>query len=189
PFVQMIRDNLELHGESALETGCPFDQVKVLNENIEYVLASLDMDKIDIRMSSAPGVPQSVFEMAFPGRPVIMYASTCPGLDVTFRNVDVCSGLFEFTAPVVNNDTALVLSRRLKRLNRSIKPRSSISVWRYVDPVAGDRKMISLSNPKQNNVVIPESAIFHVDMEAAVVKVFIDGSLFDIGKTLIYSTS
>lgn len=42
-------------------------------------------------------------------------------MELTFRNVDACSGLFDLKAPVLDDDTVDTIVRRLQRLSRSAK--------------------------------------------------------------------
>ncbi|KHJ90208.1 hypothetical protein OESDEN_09951, partial [Oesophagostomum dentatum] len=44
---------------------------------------------------------------------------------------------------VMDGDSVAVVARKLRRLNKSIKPRFNVTLWRYQDPAGGDRKMIS----------------------------------------------
>lgn len=104
PFVQMIRENLVVHGESALDIACRFDQKEVLEQvcsafffslfivyqlcwmlvqsialyalmfqNMDYILQTLDLERVIIADTSEANVPSNVVEMTCPGRPVIMY--------------------------------------------------------------------------------------------------------------------
>uniref|UniRef100_A0A915C2C9 leucine--tRNA ligase n=1 Tax=Parascaris univalens TaxID=6257 RepID=A0A915C2C9_PARUN len=189
PFVQTIKQNLALHGPSALDMACRFDQVEVITENMDYILSSLDLEKVTIRDVCEPGVESNIVEMAYPGRPVIMFSNAKPGLEVTMRNVDKCSGFFEAIIPIADDDSAATIARRLRRLNRNIKPRYSITIWRYKDPVAGDRKMINFLEPLANNEKVSDTAVFKVDIDAKRIRIQDNGSSFDVGETLIYSAS
>uniref|UniRef100_F1KSE2 leucine--tRNA ligase n=1 Tax=Ascaris suum TaxID=6253 RepID=F1KSE2_ASCSU len=160
PFVQMIKQNLALHGPSALDMACRFDQVEVLTENMDYILSSLDLEKVTIKDVCEPCVESNIIEMTCPGRPVIMYSNARPGLEVTMRNVDKCSGFFETTISIVDDDSAATIARRLRRLNRNIKPRYSITIWRYKDPVAGDRMLINFLEPRANNEKVSDTGSF-----------------------------
>ena len=124
--------------------------------------------------------------MTYPGRPVIMYLSQRSGVDIFFRNVDVCSGLFSLKMTVLDEDTVSTLEKRIRRLNRSVKPRHKISFWRYEDPVAGDRQIISIEDPFVNKKPISSKAVFQVDVNARTVKLLENNAYVDIGDTLIY---
>ncbi|KHN75603.1 Leucine--tRNA ligase [Toxocara canis] len=186
PFVQMIKQNLVLHGPSALDMACRFDQAEVLAENKDYILSSLDLEKVTIKDTCEPGVEANIIEMTCPGRPIIMYSAARAGVEVTMRNVDRCSGLFETVISIVDDDSADTIARRLRRLNKNIKPRHSITIWRYKDPVAGDRRMINLTEPRAVNEKVPNTAVFKVDVGAKRIKIEDNGNSFDVGQTLVY---
>lgn len=38
-----------------------------------------------------------------------------------------------------------------------LSARQAISLWRYLDPLGGDRKLIGLNNALENNERIPDS--------------------------------
>lgn len=44
--------------------------------------------------------------------------------------------------------------------NMFLSDKQSVSLWRYLDPLGGDRKMIDLKNPLENNERIPDSGKF-----------------------------
>ncbi|KAM3723058.1 Leucine--tRNA ligase [Dirofilaria immitis] len=165
PFVQLIRENLAVHGESALDIVCRFDQKEVLEQNLDYILSTLNLERVTIADVKG-ALPANLEEMTCPGKPVIMYKEQeSGGVNITFRNVDPCSGLFDIEIPIINGDTAAVVIRRLKRFSKDIKPRQTVSLWRYLDPLVGDRKLIELKNPLRNNEFIPDSAKFEVDSQ------------------------
>uniref|UniRef100_A0AAF5PN76 leucine--tRNA ligase n=1 Tax=Wuchereria bancrofti TaxID=6293 RepID=A0AAF5PN76_WUCBA len=185
PFVQLMRENLAIHGESALDIACQFDQKEVLEQNLDYILSTLDLESVTI--TDVRGVvPANVVEMTCPGKPIIMYKEQEPGITITFRNVDPCSGLFDIEIPIINGDTVAVIIRRLKRISKDIKPKQTISLWRYLDPLGGDRKLIQLKNPLENNERIPDSSQFKVDIQSGKVCLQNNGNKFYLGNTIVY---
>ncbi|VDM96609.1 unnamed protein product [Thelazia callipaeda] len=187
PFVQLIRENLVVHGSSALDITYSFDQVEVLKQNENYILSTLNLEKIAIIDVEREDTPVNVAELVCPGKPLIMYQSQKPGITVTFRNVEPCSGLFDLEISIATGDTAEVVIRRLRRLCKSIKPRQIISLWRYLDPVGGDRKLIRPKNSLENNERIADLAEFKTDLETGKIYLLNNGAVLDLGDTLIYS--
>ncbi|VDK78073.1 unnamed protein product [Onchocerca ochengi] len=188
PFVQLIRENLAIHGESALDTACRFDQKEVLEQNLDYILSTLNLERVTITDIEG-AAPANVVEMTCPGKPIIMYKEQEPGITITFRNVEPCSGLFDIEIPIINGDTTAVVIRRLKRFSKDIKPRQVVSLWRYLDPLGGDRKLIRLKNPLENNESIPDSAQFKVDSQTGKIYLQNNGNTFCLGGTIVYRSS
>lgn len=186
PFVQMIRQNLEIKGISALDVQSSFDQAAILKENIDYLLLTLDLEKVVLKDVSEPEVESNIIEITYPGRPLIMYLSQRPGVEIKFRNVIACSGLFSLRMPILEGDTVKVLEKRMKRLNKNIKACDSIRFWRYDNSFAGDRQFIDLHNPYSNMVLISDEAVFEVSVDHRIVKLKGKDGVFDIGETLVY---
>ncbi|VDN53772.1 unnamed protein product [Dracunculus medinensis] len=158
PFVQVIRENLNIHGVSALDTACRFDQAEVLRENSEYILACLELEKFDIADVTLGNVDKSIIEATRPGRPIIIFFKPeGVGIRLKFRNVDPCSGLFDANVEVLDQDDTSTVVRRLRRVNKAIKSRLKIFLFRYLDPVGGDRKLISMDKLLEGNVRIGEN--------------------------------
>ncbi|VDN84808.1 unnamed protein product [Brugia pahangi] len=188
PFVQLIRENLAIHGESALDIACRFDQKEVLEQNLDYILSALDLESVTI--TDVRGVvPANVVEMTCPGKPIIMYKEQEPGITITFRNVDPCSGLFDIEIPIINGDTVAIIIRRLKRVSKDLKPKQTVSLWRYLDPLGGDRKLIRSKNSLENNERIPDSAQFKVDIQSGKIYLQNNGNKFYLGNTIVYRSS
>ena len=47
---------------------------------MDYLLSTLELEKINIRDVSEPGVEANIVEMTYPGRPVIMYLNQRVGV-------------------------------------------------------------------------------------------------------------
>ncbi|CAB4003188.1 Leucine--tRNA ligase, cytoplasmic [Paramuricea clavata] len=72
PFVQNYKSKVEKQGIGALDTTLSFDEIKVLNENIEYLTKSLGLCSIEVKSAvegdgkikdeCLPGKPYSVFK-------------------------------------------------------------------------------------------------------------------------------
>ncbi|KHJ89977.1 hypothetical protein OESDEN_10186 [Oesophagostomum dentatum] len=62
-------------------------------------------------------------------------------ISVISRNVHVANASFDVNIEVMNCDSVAVVARKLRMLNKSVKPRFNATLWRYQEPVGGDRKM------------------------------------------------
>lgn len=51
------------------------EAVIFLLQNMDYILSTLELEKVTVRDVTEPGVEKNLVEMTYPGRPVIMYMS------------------------------------------------------------------------------------------------------------------
>jgi len=76
-FVGKCREDYKKDGLSALDLVSPFDEIKVLTENADYIAAQLSMEKIVIRKTSdadiAPEKPAQLVSGA-PGKPLTFWS-------------------------------------------------------------------------------------------------------------------
>ncbi|KIH58091.1 leucine--tRNA ligase [Ancylostoma duodenale] len=196
PFVQMVKEQYEQKGMAALATACSFDQVEdylqlnvdaaVLLENREYIENSLELDRFSIKYTDEADVEPVISETVVPGAPLMHFLPPKDGVSLVARNVHVANALFDINVEVMDGDSVAVVARKLRRLNKSIKPRFAVSLWRYQDPVAGDRKLISCLDPLAIHERLEESATFAVDLEKRAVSVGNNGKFHPVGDTIVY---
>lgn len=187
PFVQVVKEQAALRGaKAALSQSSPFDEAAVLAQNLDYICSTLELDNIDIRWSDEADVDEKVREECRPGTPFITYRNE-PGVAVRFVNTDPCNGLFDFFAKIVDGEGVAQVLRRVRRINTKIKARSTLSLWRYSDPILGPRKIPSMERPREYNVVIPDNATFCVDLGKNAVFVGENGHKHDLGDCLVYA--
>ena len=48
PYVQMVKERYELIGERALSLTSPFDEMKILKENSDYITGTLELQGINV---------------------------------------------------------------------------------------------------------------------------------------------
>uniref|UniRef100_A0A0K0DF01 leucine--tRNA ligase n=1 Tax=Angiostrongylus cantonensis TaxID=6313 RepID=A0A0K0DF01_ANGCA len=186
PFVQMVKEQYEQKGPVALASACPFDQAAILLENREYIENSLELDRFSIKYTDEMDVAPIISETVVPGSPLMHFLPPKEAINLVARNVNVANGLFDITVPVVNGDSVAVIVRKLRRLNKSIKPRFTVTLWRYRDSIGGDRKLINSDEPLTINERLEENATFTVDLESRAVSVSSNGSTYPVGETLVY---
>ncbi|GMR43883.1 hypothetical protein PMAYCL1PPCAC_14078 [Pristionchus mayeri] len=189
PFVQMVKENFEAKGAAALAVACEFDQAAVLEENRDYLMNGLELDGLVIRHTDEAGVDPAVVEAVCPGVPLIAYELPREGVTITVRNVHVANGLFDMEVIVLEGDTVSGLVRKMRRMNRAIKPRFTVSLLRYIDPIGGPRKLISIDDPTSINEKMEDDGVFSVDVPSKKVKVTVSGAAHDIGDTVVYSAA
>ncbi|PAV80153.1 hypothetical protein WR25_19942 [Diploscapter pachys] len=182
PFVVVVKEEFARKGMAALKVACEYDQVEILNINKEYLLNSLDLDYIIMKFTDEPDTPQALQDTIVPGRPHITFSAGKPGLPLTLRNVHLCNGLFDVELEVIDGDTLSAIVRKLRRINKNVKPKHIVTLWRYKDPMAGGRRNISCEDPLAPNVKLNDDAVFKVDIELK--KITVDGH--EVGQTLVY---
>ncbi|CAG7727120.1 unnamed protein product [Allacma fusca] len=139
PFVQMIKERIDVVGaEQALMLTCQFNEVDVLEKNIEYITNSLELEGIVVR-SAQDSNEEKVKEECCPGKPLISF-DNAPSVAVRVVNSQPLSGHFTWSVPIMNGDTVgRVLTRMQKE--RYVKDTSKITLHRYNDPVLDTRKI------------------------------------------------
>ena len=48
PYIQMVKERFETIGVRALDLVSPFDEMKILNENAEYLAQTLQLDGVQV---------------------------------------------------------------------------------------------------------------------------------------------
>uniref|UniRef100_A0A1I7YB78 leucine--tRNA ligase n=1 Tax=Steinernema glaseri TaxID=37863 RepID=A0A1I7YB78_9BILA len=74
PFVQMIKQKVEKSDKDTIEVSCPFDQKDVLQENLDYLMATLQLTNLTIKDTTENGIDEKIVEQTVPGSPVIIYS-------------------------------------------------------------------------------------------------------------------
>ncbi|CAD6188440.1 unnamed protein product [Caenorhabditis auriculariae] len=188
PFVQMIKVEYEQKGETALFFESLYDQTAILTENTDYIMNALDLDRLSIRHTDEQGIDANLIETIMPGAPLINFLPPGASVKLTARNVDVANAMFDVELPVVDGDSVGLLLRKLRRLNKAVKPRMTVSLYRYKDPVGGDRKLIRCSEPLVENELMPENALLQV-AEDKKISLSHGGSKQPLGETIVYVAS
>ncbi|CAI4231157.1 unnamed protein product [Auanema sp. JU1783] len=170
PFVQMVKEQYKIKGKSALESACSFDQTAILEENKDYILNSLDLDRLVIGNTSDSGCDALIAETVCPGTPLINFTAPADKLNIVAQNVSICNGLFDVTVPVSTEDTVAILIRKIRRLNRSVKPRHNVTLWRYTEE-NGDRKLRNLADPMKGLEKLSDDDVFAIAVEKEEVSV------------------
>ncbi|KAK6051628.1 Anticodon-binding domain protein [Cooperia oncophora] len=128
PFVQMVKEQYGQKGKAALASACPFDQAAVLLENREYIENSLELDRFFIKFTDESDVEPVIAETVVPGAPLMHFLPLKDSVALTARNVHVANALFDVDIPIADGDSVYVIARKLRRLNKSIKPRFTVTL-------------------------------------------------------------
>ncbi|OAD52391.1 Leucine--tRNA ligase, cytoplasmic, partial [Eufriesea mexicana] len=183
PFVQAMKEKMQLVGLSAFNLTLDFDEFKVLEDNKKYLENTLDLENIIIKYTNE--APEKTREECCPGAPYMNF-STTPGIPVCIINPQKCSGLFRTTIKIADGDTVENVVSRILKENKLIKSPSSISLYRYNDYLLGPRSKAVADDILKDKTKVPPNSMFNVDMESKIINVNVEGSVYNIGDELIY---
>jgi len=178
PFVAFMKEKVSNKGLSALDTSLPWDEMKVLSDNIDYITSSLDLEGVTLAWSTDLGEKG---EECRPGAPYIAF-TTEPSVSLRLTNTQPYSALFETLCPILQGDTAVSVCRRLARMERGVKDGSCVQLYRYTDPVMGPRAMPDCNSPLAGLTPLTQTDQFSIDVDTQCVKL---GNL-DLGPGLVY---
>jgi leucyl-tRNA synthetase len=181
PFVAFTKEKVATSGLAALDTSLPWDEMKVLSENLSYIVTSLGLEGVDLALSSELGEKG---EDCRPGAPIIQFR-TEPSVALDLTNTQPFTGLFTTACPILQGDTVRNIARRLVRMERNMKDGSAVSLYRWTDPVLGPRTMPDMKNPLAGLTKVQEEEIFSIDLAKSIVKlgdlVIQQGLVFRVG--------
>ncbi len=179
PFVAWAKERVGDQGLSALDLTLEFDEKKVLEDNVTYLLSTLGLDGLEVQFSSEAN--EKTQEECRPGVPFINFR-TEPSVTIQMINNQPHSGLFQFACPILEADTVSSVAKRMSRNERNIKDWSKVKLFRYEDPILGPRKMPSLLEPMVGKVQMAPEGTFKIDLNSE--KVTFDGK--DLGGVIVY---
>ncbi|XP_076244562.1 leucyl-tRNA synthetase isoform X2 [Calliopsis andreniformis] len=183
PFVQVMREKMDLIGLSALNLTLDFDEFTVLQDNKKYLENTLDLENIVIKFTDEAS--EKTKEACCPGSPYMNFYNKA-GISVCIINPQRCSGLFRMSVKIMDADSVVDIISRISKENKNIKNPSLVSLYRYNDPVLGPRSRPVVDDILKGKTQIPLDSVFNVDLEKNNIKVNIDGNLYDIGDELVY---
>eukprot|EP00092_Neocalanus_flemingeri_P105682 GFUD01135485.1.p1 GENE.GFUD01135485.1~~GFUD01135485.1.p1 ORF type:complete len:1177 (+),score=443.87 GFUD01135485.1:130-3660(+) len=175
PFVAFMKEKVAVSGLSSLDTSLPWDEMKVLSSNISYIVTSLGLEGVDLALSSELGEKG---EECRPGAPIVSFR-TEPSVTLQLTNNQPHTGLFSVACPILQGDTVRNITKRLVRMERNVKDGSSVSLYRWTDPVLGPRTMPDLKTPLAGLTQIMENESFSIDLEKNLVK--LEGLMLEKG--------
>ncbi|KAK3881851.1 hypothetical protein Pcinc_013740 [Petrolisthes cinctipes] len=102
PFVQAVRERMDKFGESALKDTVEFDECSILEENMDYLQSTLDLEGIELKWTEECENERTQEEVV-PGEPYLtFFNATC--LQLELINPQPHTGLFQAILPVYEND-------------------------------------------------------------------------------------
>jgi leucyl-tRNA synthetase len=121
PFAQMVKENVQRDGATAMDLTTPFNQLAVLKENLSFLERTVDLFSIDIQ-SSLDGDDRAK-EESVPWKPFAVLHITDPRAHVMvqFRNPQVGSGHFSMNVAIHDGDTIGNVANSIRKLDGNIK--------------------------------------------------------------------
>ncbi|CAG9765535.1 unnamed protein product [Ceutorhynchus assimilis] len=184
PFVQATREKVDKLGLKALSLTLEFDESEILKSNSVYLAKSLDVDDVIIKFTDDPEANEKMKECC-PGAPFVLF-STKPGVKLEFVNPLPGTGLFSSRILISDGDSWRKVVEKLAKNYKQIKKPEKIQLYHYEDPTLGPVTMPSFEEPLKGKHLIPENAIFKVDLEKSSIKVSSADKLIEVGKQVIY---
>ncbi|XP_071500839.1 LOW QUALITY PROTEIN: leucine--tRNA ligase, cytoplasmic-like [Diadema antillarum] len=186
PFVQHIKENVAVKGPRAMETTMDFDEIDILQSNLEYLTNTLELEGLEVRPSTEAS--DKIQEECCPGKPYSVFF-TQPCVIASCINPQPGSGHFTVRCPVFEGDTASRLAARIQKQNRHIKDLSKVKILRYDDPVLGPRRLPNFERIEEGKSVIPALTKFKIDEKAQTMRACLNGTAVDVGNALVYVVS
>ncbi|CAH1778262.1 unnamed protein product [Owenia fusiformis] len=183
PFVQSCKENVESSGMRALDLTLDFEEKQVLEQNMDYLTNTLDLEGLDVKFSIDAN--DKIKEECCPGKPFIAYRVE-PSVGLTLVNPQVMSGHFQMTVPILEADTPLRIAMRISKQDRLIKDHTKVKLYIYDDPIMGPRKIPVIDEPLSGKTVLPPNAKFGIDLSAKSVTVQHNGKPLTIGRQMVY---
>jgi leucyl-tRNA synthetase len=178
PFVAFMKEKVAAKGLAALDTSLPWDEMKVLADNLGFITATLDLEAVGLAWSDELGEKG---EDCRPGAPLVAFRAE-PGVSLALTNNQPFSGLFEARVSVLEGDTPAGLARRLARTERGVKDWRAVQLLRWTDPVLGPRALPDCRTPLAGLEPVEASGVFTIDLERQLVRL---GGL-ELGPGLVY---
>nr|XP_053634011.1 leucine--tRNA ligase, cytoplasmic-like [Cherax quadricarinatus] len=145
PFAQAVRERLNTLGEKALRDTLDFDERSILEENIDYLRGTLDLEGLQMCWTEECDNERTQDEVV-PGEPYLTF-TIASSVSLSFINPQPHIGLFHCQLPIYEKDTVASVSARLRRRERCVKPSMKVTLHRYKDPLLGPRIIPNLVNP------------------------------------------
>lgn len=185
PFAETRRKMLLTQGDQVFNQTAPFDELSVLNENINYLQSTLDLE--DLQVKYADTAESKIQEECCPLEPYIVFRND-PFVLMNIVNNQPYKPFFSMKIPVYDNDSIDRICTRIVAECKLIKTPRAISVYHYTDPVMGPRRLPNLDKPLENLQLLNSGSIITFTKEANVEKVFLKKrtETIEIGHNLVY---
>ncbi|XP_069996006.1 leucine--tRNA ligase, cytoplasmic [Penaeus vannamei] len=182
PFAQAARERMNTLGEKALKDTVEFNERDILEENIDFLRGTLDLEGLELRWTEECDNERTKEEVV-PGEPYLTF-SVAPNVAMSLVNPQPHLGLFNCKVPIYDNDTPASVASRLKRLERGVKPSMKVVFYRYKDPLLGPRMLPSPTTIAQITEELKENVVFSLKENS--VHFTSNGTSSFLGASVIY---
>ncbi|XP_013388845.1 leucine--tRNA ligase, cytoplasmic isoform X1 [Lingula anatina] len=184
PFVQLVKEGVAQKGVEAMNLTLDFDEKAVLEANLTYLVSTLELEGLEVKFSTEAS-ENKIKEENCPGKPFLVYYSQ-PSVAMNLVNPQPCSGHFQMTIPILDNDTTSKIALRVTKMDRLIKDAKKVKIMRYEDPNLGPRQIPVMDQPMKNKIVVPDNAVYRINLETQTVSVQENGKTVDVGSQMAY---
>ncbi|KAL1110265.1 hypothetical protein AAG570_008342 [Ranatra chinensis] len=181
PFVQTVKEKVDLQGRSALVHQCHIDEKEVLEENKKFLLQTLNIEELYLKFTDNENVPDKIKEDTVPGTPFIVFERLPPGVKLILINAQGNSGYFKRDIEIRDEDT---VNSVITKLN--LRKGKDTSLWMWNDCKMGPRKMPVFNEPTYGRIKLARSTTFNVDVNRNTIAVCHNGKSIQIGNLLTY---
>lgn len=160
PFVALLKEQIQQIGmEKALALTSVFDQRKVLETNLKYLIDTSELEDIEIRSSDCGDA--KIRDSTSPGKPNIELVVT-PSVNVELRNQQACAPFHSVFLKVRDGETCVDVLQRMLKNQIHISDIDTINLSRFEDPIRGPRMMPSIDKP-DDLITVNHDTTFKLD--------------------------
>lgn len=165
PFAIQVRERVEdpsgKGGKEALSITLDFDELAILENNLDYLKGTLNLESLELKYTSESDAPDRIREEVRPGHPYIEFSSK-PAVQAVFDNPVQMSGLFRVNIGISDGDTTKSILEKVAKVIE-LKELTGLKIWRFVDPIMGPRRIPRCDDYKDGKVLL-ESGSFKIDV-------------------------
>uniref|UniRef100_T1HF84 Leucine--tRNA ligase ubiquitin-like domain-containing protein n=3 Tax=Rhodnius TaxID=13248 RepID=T1HF84_RHOPR len=153
----------------------------VLNENKSYLLQTLNVEELKLLYTDDASAPENIKQETSPYFPYLKLEPASPGLIVKLINPQPNCPYFKKDVIIKEGFCVSDLKNHL-----NIQNRSTVTFWRWEDPLLGSRVVPNLNTVTAGKVKLENSSLFRVNIDNKVIQVEENGKIYNIGDSISY---
>jgi len=179
PYVQMVKDRYTVIGERALSLTSPFDEAQILNENINYIRNTLDLQDVNIKCATE-GSPV-IQENSYPGHPTYDFYRV-PSIPIEAVNCQIYSGKFSVFCDIQDQFTGKLCRERIAKEQKVAA--KDVNLYRY-ESAGAARSIPNMNEIMNGKVKVGDDEVFTLDLDKGII--YVNGSV--VHDRLVYSVA